>query len=115
MTNKEKLLQILHDFDVDELWVSFEDLYSEDHTSDNDYILAVKRNATYADHGFKQIWSPLMRFFASSFDDNDDAIAGSVYTTVDIVCGKEELSMQVFNRHKSKCHLVYTKGRGLIG
>lgn len=62
MVDKDKLMQILQKFDVDELWVSFDDLYSADHTNSNDCVLAVKKNATYADQDFKRIWAPLMQF-----------------------------------------------------
>lgn len=115
MVDKDKLMQILQKFDVDELWVSFDDLYSADHTNSNDCVLAVKKNATYADQDFKRIWAPLMQFFAPAYDDDDDAVAASVGLTVHIICGKEKHAMNVYEKAKQSCHLVYTKEVGLIG
>lgn len=115
MVDKDKLMQILQKFDVDELWVSFDDLYSADHTDSNDCVLAVKKNATYADQDFKRIWAPLMQFFAPAYDDDDDAVAASVGLIVHIICGKEKHAMNVYEKAKQSCHLVYTKEVGLIG
>lgn len=115
MADKDKLIQILQKFDVDELWVSFDDLYSADHTGSNDCVLAVKKSATYADQDFKRIWAPLMQFFAPAYDDDDDAVAASVYIMIYAIYGKEPSDQQVFEDYKSKCHLVYTKDGGLIG
>ena len=115
MADKDKLIQILQKFDVDELWDSFDDLYSADHTDSNDCVLAVKKSATYADQDFKRIWAPLMQFFAPAYDDDDDAVAASVYIMIYAIYGKEPSDQQVFEDYKSKCHLVYTKDGGLIG
>ena len=56
-----------------------------------------------------------MQFFAPAYDDDDDAVAASVYIMIYAIYGKEPSDQQVFEDYKSKCHLVYTKDGGLIG
>lgn len=114
MKDKNKLLQVLQQYNIDELWVNFDDSFGKDHESEREKVIIVKHAAYYGDSDLHKAETTIMTYFAPKYASDEEDDVNQVQTECLTVNGMEELPVQLFNKMKGDCHLLYKKEAGLL-
>lgn len=115
MKSKEKFLEIVTAGDVDEVWVNFQNPFTEDHEKDGEEFYVYKSIKEVGEKALADCALRLESFFAPKLNSNNEEEVLTVNLSSVIVTNKEDWGRTKFENNKSKLTLIYRKGEGILG
>lgn len=119
MTMREQFLQIVEKYDIDEVWVNFDEALDRHHVDDGETYIIYKKDGhlgqkelLYANYDIMATFAPTLR----TADIEDPIESDSIHLSYMIVPGLSEKRVASFERMKKDgFRLLYSKGDGLVG
>lgn len=114
MKDKNILLRILEEADIDELWVNFKDPFVGDHDKEGERFYICNYNAAIGDRKLSDCHFKVWAFFAPNMDSDEEEDVLSVYSQGRIITNDSGW-VKEFESEKPILTLLYKKGVGMIG
>lgn len=111
MTRRELFLKYVTMYDIDEVWINFQNPFEGTHTSCNEKVLIYKRSADIGSSDMSDAAANIPEAFGGDMESTD--------CTTDLVSlsfpGKYAGVDKLFAEYKKDCYLLYRKGDDIIG
>lgn len=114
MLDRKKFLNICEECNVDEVWVNFENPFTQEHDKQGEEVFVCEWSNEAQGRGISNADSKLTGFFAPKYNSEDEDEILSVDLWCRIVTNSNEYSSEKFAQEKDKLLLIYRKGDGVI-